>query len=153
MLERIGGFYNFAGFRIDVVVALRRPGQSVGIVQSRVEPLRGIRSGHLMRQHVAELIVKRGGVFRRLEVVVRFSPMGPAAGQPFEYLAGVALSPQNLFAVRPDDRIAGFVPLRHPGFPEILLRQDVDGELRPGFRNVDLVQLEHGRSIGIADLR
>src|SRR5512146_3406200 len=103
-----------------------------------------------MRQHVAEFVVKRGAVLDGFEIAVGFSPMGPATGQPLKHLTGVALSPQNRLAVRSDDRIAGFIPLRHSGLSEILLRQNVDGKLRPGFRYVDLVQLEYGRSIGIA---
>ncbi len=153
MLERVGRLHHLAGLRIDVVVALRRTGESVRIMQSRVEPLGGIGRGHLVRQHVTELVVERGAVFDGLEIAVGLAPMGPAAGQPSEHLAGVTLPAQHRFAVRSRDRIAGLVPLRHPGLAEILLSQNVDGQLRPGFRNVDLVQLEYGRSIGIANLR
>ena len=41
---------------------------------------------------------------------------------------------------------------RDAGLAEILLRQDVGGDLRPEFRHLDVVGLEHHRAVRIADL-
>ena len=153
MLEGIRGFHDFARFRIDVEMSLRRTRQSVGIVQSGIEPLGGIGRGHLMREHVAQLVVKRGAVLDGLEISVRFAPVCPAAGQAFEHLPGVALSSDDRLAVRSGQRITGLITLRNTRLSKVLLSQDVDGELRPGFRDIDFVQLEDGRSIRIAYLR
>ncbi len=153
MLECIRRFHDFACLGIDVEMTLSRTGQAIGVVEARIEPLRRIRRGHLVRQHVAHFVVKRRAVLDGLEVAVGFAPMRPAAGEALEYLSGVALSSQNRFPVGSQERIARLVPLRNARFAKILLSQDIDSELRPGFRDVDLVQLEDGRSIRVAYLR
>ena len=68
---------------------LRRPFDAVGPVQAGVEPLRRVRGRHLRRQHVADLVVEGAGVGLGREVAALPAPVGPAAGQPAEHLAGV----------------------------------------------------------------
>ena len=41
---------------------------------------------------------------------------------------------------------------RDAGLAEILLRQHVGGDLRPGFRHFDIVELEDDRAVRIPDL-
>ena len=41
---------------------------------------------------------------------------------------------------------------RHAGLAEILLREHVGGDLRPGRRHLDIVGVEHHRAVRIADL-
>jgi hypothetical protein len=45
------------------------------------------------------------------------------------------------------------VALRHAGFAEVLLRQDVDRDLAPLARHVDVARLEYERAVGVPDLR
>src|SRR5512145_2828385 len=105
-----------------------------------------------MGQREAQFVVKLRAVFDGLEIAVGFAPVRPAACQAFEHLSGITFPSQNRFPVRPHDWIAVPIPLWDAGLSEILLSQDVDGELRPRFRDVDLVQLEDGRSIRVAYL-
>ena len=71
---------------IDEVVALRRPGEAVGVVKARVEPLRRIGRRDLRGQHVAELVVEGAGVRRRSRSSRSARPSGsssrPADGRP-----------------------------------------------------------------------
>src|SRR5512134_2181615 len=103
-----------------------------------IEPLRRIRRCHLMGQHVTRFIVKRLGIFRRLEISIGPSPMGPTPGHALEDLTGVSLPTQHRLAVRSTDRLTILVALQNSGLSKILLSQYVDGELRPCFRNVDI---------------
>ncbi len=104
-------------------------------------------------QHVAHLVVEGGRIFRRLEVAVVLAPESPATGQPVEHLAGVALPAEHGLACGVHHRRAVLMDLRDSGLPEIFLRQNIDRQLRPMLRDVDMVQFKHGRSVGIADLR
>src|SRR5262249_5376448 len=138
MLKCIGGFDHFTGFGIDKIMPLCRPGESIGIMEPCVKPLRRIRRGHLMREHVTKLIMKSISIFRRLEVAKVLPPIGPAAGEPSKYLSGIMLSSQLQFAIRSDDRISLLISLRHSGFSKIFLGENINRELRPGLGNVDI---------------
>jgi hypothetical protein len=78
-----------------------------------------------MGQHIAELIMESGTVVARLEVAEGFTPMSPATCEPFENLPGVAFASKDRFTLLAYDKVALFISLRHPGFPEILLCEDV----------------------------
>src|SRR5437868_14418411 len=82
---------DLAGVGIDEVMPLRRPLDAVGPVQARVEPLRRVGSAHLGGQHVARFIEKSAGVGLAGEIAALPAPIGPAAGEPAEDLAGVGL--------------------------------------------------------------
>ena len=122
-------------------------------MKPRVKPLGRIGRGHLMREHVTELIMEGIGIFRSLEIAEVFPPGSPTTGEPFKHLSGVTLPSQLRLAVRPDDRIPLLISLRHSGFPEIFLGENIDRKLGPGLGNVDIFQLKHGRSVGITNFR
>ena len=122
-------------------------------MEACVKPLRGVRRNHLMREHVTELIVEGIAIFGRLEIAEVFPPRGPATGEALKHLSGVTLSTQLRLAVCSDDRIPLLISLGHSGFPEIFLCENVDRQLGPGFGNVDVVQLEHSRPVGITNFR
>jgi len=154
--------HDLPGSRIDPEVTLGRPVDTVGPVQAGIEPLRRIRGGHLRRHHVAHLVVKRQGVGLGAEIAALPAPVGPAARQPAEHLAGVGLVSAAWVAL---DRHAALQPFRHPGlvyFPalerqsgpaEVFLGEDIDGHLGPRFRGQQVFHLEHHRTIGVGDAR
>src|SRR5262249_6334345 len=74
---------------IDAGMSLSRAVDAIGPVEAGVEPLRRIGGGHLCRQHVARLVVKRVRVRLRREILSLPTPVRPTAGQPMENLAGV----------------------------------------------------------------
>src|SRR4029078_7093106 len=118
-----------------------------------VKPLGGIRRGHLMRKHVTKLIMKGISIFRSLEITEVLPPGGPTTGEPFKHLSGITLSSQLRLTVWSHDRIHLVIPLRHPAFPKIFLGENINRELGPRLGNVDVFQLKHGRSVGIANFR
>ena len=157
-----------AGLEINVVVALARAVDAVRPVQTGVEPLRRVRRHHLHRQHVALLVEEGLRVGIAVEVAALPAPIGPRAGEAIEHLLGGILADDALLLGQdaervlvgnraPQERRDGFLfdllqPRRHTGFAEILLRQHVGGDLRPEFRHLDVVRLEHHRAIRVADL-
>src|SRR5437660_1548180 len=70
---------------------LGRAVDAVGPVKPSVEPLRRIGCGHLCGQHVARLVVERPGIALRREVAALPAPVGPAACEATEDLAGIRL--------------------------------------------------------------
>ena len=79
--------------------------------------------------------------------------MPPAAGETTEDLAGVGLAARELPAGIVDHRIAVFVGLGDAGFTEVLLGDDVDGNLGPGVGDLDIIELKDGGTVGIAYFR
>src|SRR5581483_1920439 len=152
MLERVRRLDHLLRLRIDVVMALRRAGEAIGEMQAGVEPLRRVRRRHLPREHEAHLVVIRLGILIGLEVAVLLAPMRPAAGEPMEHLTGVTLAAGDGLALRVDLRLAVGAELRNAGLAEIFLREDVDRELSPPLRDVDVVELEDSRAVGVFDL-
>ena len=165
----VGGLrlHELAGLEVDVVVALARPVDAVGPVQAGVEPLRRVRRDALRRQHVAQLVEERLRVGIGVEIAALPAPIGPGAGEPVEHLLGGGFADEALLLgqraecvlVRhraPQEGGDGlFLDLlqarRNAGLAEILLRQDIGGDLRPEFRHLDVVRLEHDRAIRVAD--
>ena len=168
MLVRRFRFGQLAGLEIDVVVALARAVDAVGPMQSGVEPLRRVGRAHLRRQHVAQLVEERLRVLFAVEIAALPAPISPSAGQPVEHLLGrlfanhALLLRQEAKRVLVGDRapqeggdriLFDFLQAgRHAGFAEIFLRQHVGGDLRPEFRDFDIVELEHHRAVRVADL-
>ena len=142
-----------AGVRVDVVMALGRAGEPVGVVQPGIEPLRRVRGRDLGRQHVAELVVEGPRVRGRVEVAVLLPPVHPAAGQPVEDLPGVPLATQDRPAVAVQQRLAVRGILRHARLPEVFLGEDVRGHPGPPGRHRDPVLAEDRGAVGVLDLR
>ncbi len=162
-------FGQLAGEGIDVIMALAGTVDAIGPVQPGVEPLRRIRRDHLLGQHVAQLVVEGAGVFLRGEIAALPAPIGPAAGQAVEHLLGGEFADIALGFGQDGQRLGvrhrAPQPGRHglfldllqargdAGFAEILLGENVGGDLRPEFRHLDVFEAEHHRAVGIADLR
>ncbi len=163
-----GRFGQLAGLVIHVVMALARTIDAVGPVQAGVEPLRAVRRGHLRGQHETHLVIVGLGIGLGGEVTALPAPIGPGAGQPVEDLLGRGLAtetlvlgqlvqgsrvghraPQELGHALFLDRLQ---PCGNAGLAEILLRDDVRGDLAPTARHFHAFQLEHGGAVGIANL-
>jgi hypothetical protein len=141
------------GGRVHVPMPLGFAGDAVGVGESGVEPLRGVRRRHLRQNHVHELVVEGLGVLGGIEVAMRFSPVAPTADQAVYDLFDRAFRTQHGLALGIQHGIALLIVLWHPGFAEVLLRQDVGGDLRPMGRHLDVVHLEDDGAIGVAQHR
>ena len=162
------GLGQLAALVVDVIMALPRPIDAVGPVQAGVEPLRRIGRGHLSRQHEARLVEIGLSVGFRVEIAALPAPIGPGAGEPVEHLLGRGLRAialglgQRLESFRIGNRppqkrrravlFHALQARRHAGLAEILLRQHVGGDLAPAGRHFELVEREHHRAVGVADL-
>ena len=131
-----GGLHHLPGAGIHVAVALGGAADAVGVVQARVEPLRGVGRAHLVGEHVGELVAEGLRILGRVEVAVGLAPVAPAAGQAVEDLPRVLLAAVLLVDALP---------------AEIFLRQDVDGDLGPGLRNEHILGLEDHGAIQLGD--
>src|SRR5262245_20388036 len=161
-------FRQLAGEGIDVVVALAWPVDAVSPVQAGVEPLRRVGRAHLRRQHVAQLVEEGLRVFLGIEVTALPAPIGPRTGKTVEHLLGADLADVTVLLGQRGEWV--LVGDRAPeegrygilldllqaggdaGLAEIFLRQDVGGDLRPEFRHLNIVELEHHRAVRVADL-
>ncbi len=153
---------HFVCLGIDSVMSLRRSLDAVGPVQTGVEPLRRIGGGHLSGQHIAGLVEEDPRVVLAGKVAAFPAPIGPAAGQSAKYLPGIGLLAGGRI---PASGSTPLQPLRDSSFPyplglgrhtgpaKVFLRQNVHGHLRPGFRRLQLLHLEHHRSVRIDDAR
>ena len=157
-----------AGLEIDVVVALAGAVDAIGPVQAGVEPLRRVRRHHLHGEHVAQFVVERLGIGLGFEIAALPAPIGPGAGEAIEDLGGRGLTDPALLlrqllqrllvgdrAPQPGRDRALFDLLqarRHAGLAEILLGEDVGGDLAPGVGHRNALEAEHDRTVGIADL-
>ncbi len=148
--------------RIHVIVPLRRPLDAVGPVQAGVEPLRAVGRRHLGGEHVAVLVVESPGVVLAAEVAAFPAPVGPAAGQSAEDLAGVGLlagagvargGPASLEPLRHPSLRHPFQLGRDPGPAEVLLGQNIHRHLRPVLRCTQILHLEDGGAVRVDDPR
>ena len=162
-----GGGMDLAGGLVDIEVTLCRAVDAVGPVQAGVEPLRRVRRRHLRGQHVALLVVERTRIVLTGEVAALPTPIGPRTCEAIEYLGGAGLAAVALGLGQVGE--SGLVgdpaaqpgwdgllthrlkPGRYPGLAEILLRQNVDGHLRPAGRRLERVEAEHDGSVRAAD--
>ena len=161
------GLGQLAGGVVDVEVALAGAVDAVGPVQAGVEPLRRIRRGDLSGQHEAQLVVEGLRVLFGGEILALPAPVGPGAGEAVEDLGrglfrAVALGggegcERGFVSHRaPQERgdVVFFDLLqtrRHAGLAEVLLRENVGGDLAPAGRHLDAVEGEDDRAVGIAD--
>ena len=162
------GLDELAGLEVDVIVALARPVDAIGPVEAGIEPLRGVGRGDLARQHEAHLVVIGAGVLVAVEHAGLPAPIGPGAGEPIEHLlrrgfrAGPLGLGQRLERLLVGDRspqegrdvhfLDPLQPRGHARLAEIFLREHVGGHLAPGGRNLDPVEREDDRPVGIANL-
>ncbi len=163
------GLGEFTGLIVDVVVTLARTIDTVGPVQAGVEPLRGVRRGHLARQHVAHLVEVGLGVVFAVEVATLPRPVGPGTSQTVEHLPGVSLTDVALFFRQlgqcllvgnrspQERRHAGFFHTLqtrgHARFPEIFLRQNIAGNLAEILGHPDIGGREDQRPVRVSDFR
>src|SRR5262249_30894429 len=89
-----GGARHGAVGRIDEVMPLGRSVDAVGPVQTCVEPLRTVRSGHLQGEHGAGFVEECLGIGLGRKVATFPAPVGPAARESAEYLASIGLAGQ-----------------------------------------------------------
>ncbi len=157
-----------AGLVVDVEVALAGAVDAVGPVQAGVEPLRAVGGRHLHRQHVAVLIEEGARVLLAREVAALEAPIGPGAGEPVEHLAGVALAAValGLGQLGKGALVGGGAPgpgrdLRlldllqaagDAGLAEILLGEDVGGDLAPVRGHVEAFEAEDDGAVRVLDL-
>ena len=169
VLVGVGRLEQLAGVRVAVVVTLGRPGDAVSPVQAGVEPLRAVGRGGLVGQHRDHLVEEDSRLLLVVEVVVLEAPVGPAAGHALEHLAAVGLADEALVGGQLRERLgvglAALEPARHAVLgdatqasgdaraTEVLLREDVDGDLRPAAGDLHVGGLEHDRAIGVGDPR
>ena len=147
----IVAFFQLSRFRINVIVPLRDAFYAVSEKQAGIEPLRAVRRGHLMNQHVAELILESLGVLRGGEVTVFFTPPAPAAGEPLDHLFhGFFRTGDDLASSIPED-IARFIGLRNTGLPEIFRYNYIGRHLAPVGWHFGIPHLENDRPVGIHD--
>ena len=102
------------------------------------------------------------GVILAVEVAVLPAPVRPGAGEAVEDLGRAALAAGVVGAL---GGLGAPEPLRHAllldgdevggdaGLAEVLLRHDVDGDLRPVRGHADAGRLEDGRPVGVDDAR
>ena len=157
-----------AGLEVDVIMALARPVDAIGPMEAGVEPLRRIRRRDLAREHEAHLVVIGARVLLPVEIAGLPAPIGPGAGEPVEHLfrrdfraitVGLGKMLERLLVGdRPPQERRHAVLLdalqarRDARLAEIFLRQHVGRDLAPGGRNLDVVEREDDRAVGIADL-
>ncbi len=149
-------------------MALRGTVNAVGPMQTGIEPLRGVWRGNLRCQHETQLVIEGPGIRFSVKIAAFPAPIGPGPGKTVENLPGIHLRPETFSLWQGfQPRCVGFVRPqpgrhivffhgaqfgRHPGFPEIFLRDDVAGNLAPVCGNRNVSKLEHGAAVGILDL-
>jgi hypothetical protein len=155
MLIRRFRFGELAGLVVHIVVSLSWAVDAVGPVQAGIEPLRAVRGRALGRQHEAHFVEIGLRVGLRGEIAALPAPVGPGAGQPVEDLLGRGFPAEPLVHGKLGQRV--FVGHRPPqelghvlfahllktrgnaGLAEILLRDDVRGDLAPAFGHLHSV--------------
>src|SRR5260370_27490329 len=166
----VGAFrgYESTAAVVEVIMALRRAIDAVGSMQSGVEPLRRIGRCHLAAEHEAPLVEIGAGVILGIEIAALPAPVGPGPGGAVENLLGAALGLAALVrrelgerllvgsvAPQPSRHIAlhyRLQPGRNPRLAEILLREDVAGDLAPFHRHFHIAELEDDGAVRIANL-
>ena len=156
-----------ARLEVDVEMALARPVDAIGPMQPGVEPLRGIRRGHLPGEHEAHLVEEGARILLGREIAALPPPIGPGASEPVEDLLAGTLRAEALtlgeglervfIGNRPPEPGGNVILLdalerpRHTGAAEIFLRQHIASDLAPRVWNLDGVHVEDDRAVRIAD--
>ncbi len=135
------------------------PFDAIDGVQAGIEPLRAVGRGDLVREHVAELVVKCLAIIGRIEIPCSVAPEAPGIGEPMENLPGVMLR-SRVLARRGQGRLRGRHHF-HPGvfgfgrysrLSEVFLGDDVGRDLAPRGRHDDAVHVEYELAVGISYL-
>src|SRR6516165_24802 len=166
LVGAVGGA-ELAGLVVDVVMALRGAVDPIGPMEARVEPLRRVRRADLAREHQPNLVVERAGVLLGVEIAALPAPIGPGPGHTVEDLAGAGFAAvaRGFGQARRCRLIGGVAPQpgwhtlfgdrrqagRHTRLAEVLLGEDVRGDLAPLRRHLNPLGLKDHRAVGIAD--
>ena len=150
---------HFLGCRVNEVMALRRAFDAVGPRQAGIEPLGAVRGDHLCREHVGDFVMEGLGVRFAREEAPFHAPVGPAAGEATEHLAGIGLAHVGGIrggnaALQPfrDAVLAHLNCLRgHARLTEVFLGENIDRDLRPAVRHHDVGHLEDDGAVGVHD--
>ena len=132
-------------------MSLRGTVNSVGPLQSSVEPLRTIWRGYLIEQHPGNFVVERLRVLRRGEVAKLLAPMFPATSQPMHNLFHGSLWTKNGFSRGIHFVLAGRVHLRHACLAEIFAHHNVRCQLTPRRRDFSVIHFKHRRPVAITN--
>jgi len=136
----IGGLPHLARLGIRVPMALGRPLDAVGVVQPRVEPLGAVRGRHLLREHGAQFGLEGLRILDVVEVPMLLAPVAPAARHAVKDLSRVRLTSEAA------------VGLGDPAPTEVLLGEDIHGDLGPGLGRHDALGAEDDAPIRVAYL-
>ena len=162
------GLGQLAGEGVDIEMALAGAVDAIGPVQAGVEPLRRVRGDALGGEHIGKLVLEGSGVFFRCEILALPAPVGPGAGEAIKNLAGVGFRAEALplGELRQGIGIGHGAPQEggnvvlldllqacgHAGLAEILLGEDVGGDLGELRGHVDIGQTEDDGPIRVLDL-
>jgi hypothetical protein len=101
---------------------------------------------------VAEFVLERLCVVATIKVAVVLTPVTPATGESVEYLTRIGLTAEYGLTALIVERFAVASNLRNTSLAKVLLCKDVDSDLAPVPRNLDVARLKYERAIGVADL-
>ncbi|ENN86912.1 hypothetical protein RHSP_15075 [Rhizobium freirei PRF 81] len=162
------GLGELAGEGIDIEMALAGAVDAVSPMHAGVEPLRRVRSDALGGEHIGKLVAESGSIFFRREVAALPAPIGPGACKAIEDLTCIGFGAALLIlgqvlhgsvvghGAPQEGRNVVFLNLLelggHACLAEILLRQNVGGNLGKLRGNVDIFEAEHNRTVGVLDL-
>jgi len=129
--------------RVNMVVALSRPGNSIGIIQPGIEPLGRVGCTHLRQQHIDHFIIKRLSILRCVKISMFLTPLPPAAGKTVNHLFhGILASHHHIARLIPQE-FARDISLRHARLSEIFLGENIRRHLRPMPWNLNLVHFKY----------
>ena len=134
-------------------MALCRTLYAVRILETCIEPLWRIGGTHLTDQHIGNLVIKSLGILLGIEVAMFFSPLFPAADKAVNNLLDRMLTTGHRLPFLIQHDITLLIPLWHPCFSEILLRENISGNLGPLFRHFYIIHFKYLRSIGVSKYR
>jgi hypothetical protein len=128
--------FAFGGF--DIEMPLSRAGDVIRPSKACIEPLRRVRSGHLVDEHVGQLNFKCLRVIGRCKIAVVLTPMSPAPSEAFDDLANGAFRAVDRFAIMVPMRFAFTIELGYARLAEVLGNHDVRCNLGPVGRNLGI---------------
>ena len=99
MLVSVSRVLQFATGRVDERVALSRPLDAIGPMQSGVEPLGAVRCRALACDQVTHLVEVGAGISLAGEVAVLPAPVGPGPCESTEEIPPVSFSTHSLFGL------------------------------------------------------
>ena len=100
MFVSVGRELQLASLRVDEGVTLSRPLDTIGPMQSGVEPLGAVGCGTLTRDQVAHLVEVGTGISLAGEVAVLPAPVGPGPCEPTEQLPAVGLPTHSISGIQ-----------------------------------------------------